>query len=229
MVLRCPRSDDDSSGPLRRRQPFWKEHPSLWRGLRRLRLPEIGNKTPATVVRGDARPCSQSEGPAVLPALAGRSRGEARMWHSRPRLYGNCQREPPTEERRQPRAGCPHNRPRDRRLRFFVLDDFGEPADLRADAFEVRVQPQRASEAFQRGDVVAQMEIRLAHARCRAEVVRVDLQRLVAIADGFDVAAQTELRGRSLVPRFGEPAGVLDQFGRPVGRPRGIAARRSGG
>ena len=99
-----------------------------------------------------------------------------------------------------------------RRLPFF--DHPRQPHDLRADAFEVGIQPQSTAEGFQGGDRVLQFEIRLAHAGRGDEVVGIDFEGFVAIADGVGEAAQGRERRGTLIPGLGEPGGALRQLRR---------------
>ena len=81
----------------------------------------------------------------------------------------------------------------------------------------VGIQPQCAAETLQGRNGVAQFQIRPAHAHRGDEMIGIDLQRLVAIADRFAEVAQGVMRVGPLVPGLGEGGGALDQLARPGG------------
>ena len=72
-------------------------------------------------------------------------------------------------------------------------------------ALQTWVQPQRAAESFQRGDGVVLQHVALSHARRRGEVIGVDFERLMAVANRRVVLAQVIVRGAALAPGFGYP------------------------
>lgn len=76
--------------------------------------------------------------------------------------------------------------------------------DLGADFFEARVEPQRAAEGFQRGDGVVLQHVALSHSRRRGEVIGIDFQGLVAVANRRIVLAQVIVSNSTLTPGFGD-------------------------
>src|SRR5262249_5076617 len=77
--------------------------------------------------------------------------------------------------------------------------------DLRPYFFHARVEPQRAAEGFKRGDGVVLQEVALSHSRRRSEVVRIDFERLMAIADCGFVLPAVIVGHAALTPGFGNP------------------------
>ena len=61
-----------------------------------------------------------------------------------------------------------------------------------------------------------QLQIGLAHARRRDEMIRIDFEGLMAVADRFDESAQGDVGDGPLMPGFGEPRRPLDQLGGPA-------------
>lgn len=91
--------------------------------------------------------------------------------------------------------------------------------NLCANAFHVGVEVQGPAEAVECRHGVVLFEEALPHARGSAEMIGVDLQGLVAIADRVGVAVDAEVRDGALVPNFGEPRrlryqcrGAVDRF-----------------
>ncbi len=90
----------------------------------------------------------------------------------------------------------------------------GQADDLGADAFEVGVEAEGAAEGFERGDGIFEFEVGLAHAGGGDEVVGIEFEGFVAIADGVGEAAEREEGDGALVPGFGEPGGLFGELGR---------------
>ena len=77
--------------------------------------------------------------------------------------------------------------------------------DLGADFFEAWVEAQGAAEGFKRGDGVVLQHVALSHARRRGEVIRIDFERLMAVANGRVVLAEVIVGRAALAPGFGDP------------------------
>ena len=96
---------------------------------------------------------------------------------------------------------------------LFIFHHPGQPDYVIAHDFQIGIQPQCPAEAFQGRDGILQFQIGLAHARGGDEMIGIDLQRLVAVADRFDQPAQREVGDRPLMPGLGEPRAPFDQLG----------------
>ena len=96
---------------------------------------------------------------------------------------------------------------------------------MRSDFFQAGIQPQGAAEGFKRGDGVVLQHVALSHARRRGEVIRVDFERLVAVANRRIVLAQVIVGRAALAPGFGDPGRAVDQLG---GQSRGFACAAAG-
>ena len=83
-----------------------------------------------------------------------------------------------------------------------------------AHPFHVGIELQRPAKRGERGGAVAQLQVTTADAAGGAEMIRVDLQCLVAIANRGGKAPQAEQRKRPLIPTFGQPGSFVDQPGR---------------
>src|SRR5690606_12965584 len=83
---------------------------------------------------------------------------------------------------------------------LFFLQCPLEIDDMGADIVEPRVKPQSAAEGLQGGNAIVQLQVALAHPRGGGEMVGVDLERLMAVADRFVEFAQIEMGQRALVP-----------------------------
>ena len=81
------------------------------------------------------------------------------------------------------------------------------------------IEPQGAAKSFQRGDGVVLQQVALSHSRRRGEVIRIDFQRLMAIANCRFVLTQVIVGDAALAPGLGDPGRLVDQFG---GQPGGF-------
>ena len=59
-------------------------------------------------------------------------------------------------------------------------------------ALQVRIQLQRPAKALQGRRTIAELQMAMCHARGGAEMIGVDFQGLIAITDGFGIAANIE-------------------------------------
>src|SRR5260221_614643 len=81
---------------------------------------------------------------------------------------------------------------------------FLDALDRRPDASEMRVDGERRLEGLERRLVAAEREIDLAEAGERAEMMRLELQRVLDVTDaGIEITEQI-IDGRTLVPALGE-------------------------
>src|SRR3990170_5750975 len=86
-------------------------------------------------------------------------------------------------------------------------------ADADLDAEHVGVQSQRAAPPFDRLGVLAELEVDLAVARERAEMLRVALQHFVAVGKRPAVLARQIENGGALVPALGEVGPPANDLG----------------
>lgn len=83
---------------------------------------------------------------------------------------------------------------------------------LSSHRFHVGVESQGSAKAFQRGQRIVHSHVALPHARGGGEMVRVDFQRLAAIAHRIFVRTDGEMGDCPLIPDFRKPGRLLDQF-----------------
>ena len=89
-----------------------------------------------------------------------------------------------------------------------------EMHDSCPDTVQIGIDPQCAPKALERGQRVVLLQVALPHARGGTEVVRVEFECLMAIADGFVVPAQAEVGHRPLIPRLRKPRRLGNQLRR---------------